>query len=510
MKDTVALLLLATSVAASPIAQKAPASEIVDPKLFAPEGLIASFITDANGTRPIDANHLARRDGQWELKLYLSPQETYIGDCRGADILWDAWTLCGESACNSATQSKTCNDWNKFTGWHETVDVQWTLSAFHRNWAERDAMVKGLLDTASDASDASGFIKQECVGDPTVGCTNEDHWVHKLPQTIQMDLRDPSGAMISQMKSVVTPAPTKNDCSTWVSMASVLAGKLAGDFAPAIGMGSQIVSRLFCQIGRAEIESWVASWLAACVTAYIPRCVAMAVVKVRCQTRRTSEEFTFHKKSLRTMPVPFVAAEALSVLTATAVLTEAERHVPSGPKGSVLAGTLAGLAISGIAGPLDHRYFPETRVERLAIPPHVSPFRVIFKNTVGWAAFYTVYKGLSTGVNKARRQTSRADAEQMKGKGVLEDFRWHFTNFFAGGVGGLTYRAATFPLYESPVENPLFLKESGPRLMAGSLVGMGLLAVGLGVAEVYWGEWRDKKESGPADLVMPEFKTTLS
>ncbi|KAJ3293697.1 hypothetical protein HK104_004248 [Borealophlyctis nickersoniae] len=128
----------------------------------------------------------------------------------------------------TAPRNKTCFDWtrDKFT---VLVDLDWTVSAFHRNGDEGRAMVKALHDTANAAADAKAEKKEECSGDPTVFCTIIEHTVYSIPQTIQMDLRNETGAMITQMKSGVTPAPSTSDCLFWLGLGDTVAGAVARD-----------------------------------------------------------------------------------------------------------------------------------------------------------------------------------------------------------------------------------------------------------------------------------------
>ncbi|KAJ3150704.1 hypothetical protein HDU86_006321 [Geranomyces michiganensis] len=181
-----------------------------------------------------------------------------------------------------------------------------------------------------------------------------------------------------------------------------------------------------------------------------------------------------------------LGAEALSILTLYGVYTQSQHHLPPGPYSQLAAGATAGAALSLIAHPLHARHFPETSTELRAALPSTPLWRNMLKSASGYACFFAVAEGLRTGYYKARL----IDAARTKSTTLpdrIDDAHWHATNFFAGGVGGLAYRAATLPYFSGPLDNPLLTRQSGVGILLGTFVAMGALLTGFGYVDETFG-----------------------
>ncbi|KNC97896.1 uncharacterized protein SPPG_06887 [Spizellomyces punctatus DAOM BR117] len=174
-----------------------------------------------------------------------------------------------------------------------------------------------------------------------------------------------------------------------------------------------------------------------------------------------------------------LGTEALSILALYGVYTQSQHHFPPGPYGQVMAGATAGTALALTAMPFNTPIFPETSVEHRAGLPGQG-WRNVAKAASGYACFFAVAEGLRTGIYKARLVDASRTGSQLPPRS--EDPQWHLTNFFAGGVAGLAYRAATLPFFKGPLENPLLTK-SGVGILIGTFVAMGSLMTGFGWAD---------------------------
>ncbi|TPX61083.1 hypothetical protein PhCBS80983_g01322 [Powellomyces hirtus] len=174
-----------------------------------------------------------------------------------------------------------------------------------------------------------------------------------------------------------------------------------------------------------------------------------------------------------------LGAEALSIVTLYGVYTQSQHHLPPGPYGQLIAGATAGAALSLVALPLNARLFPETSAELRATMPGTAG-RSVLKSASGYACFFAVTEGLRTGYYKARLVDASRKGIKLPPRG--EDPHWHATNFFAGGVGGMAYRAATLPYFSGPMDNPLVSK-GGLGILLGTFLAMGTLMAGFGYAD---------------------------
>ncbi|KAI8816409.1 uncharacterized protein EV422DRAFT_291303 [Fimicolochytrium jonesii] len=215
----------------------------------------------------------------------------------------------------------------------------------------------------------------------------------------------------------------------------------------------------------------------------------------------------------------------------TTNVSTVEQQRISGPTAQVIAGALSGLTLATLSHLLHTPTFPETSAETraallaaqasasqqrhlgrpstvdtvTAAPSRTAFWRSGLKTASGYACFFAVAEGLRTGIYKARLVAAHRAFQSATQNGPPPHIRslaptaadllpprqndptWHLTNFFAGGVAGLAYRAATLPFYAGPVENPLLAK-GGLGILAGTFVAMGMLMVGVGVADEAWGE----------------------
>ncbi|KAJ3176490.1 hypothetical protein HDU87_005184 [Geranomyces variabilis] len=179
-----------------------------------------------------------------------------------------------------------------------------------------------------------------------------------------------------------------------------------------------------------------------------------------------------------------LGAEALSVLGLYGVYTQSQHHLPPGPYSQLAAGATAGAALSLLAHPLGARHFPETSAELRAAMPNTPLYRTILKSASGYACFFAVAEGLRTGYYKARLVDAARKGTKLPPR--VDDAHWHATNFFAGGVGGLAYRAATLPYFSGPMDNPL-LSRSGVGILVGTFVAMGAMLAGFGYVDETFG-----------------------
>ncbi|KAI9104476.1 hypothetical protein DFS34DRAFT_196127 [Phlyctochytrium arcticum] len=186
------------------------------------------------------------------------------------------------------------------------------------------------------------------------------------------------------------------------------------------------------------------------------------------------------------MVVPYamqLGGEALSIVALYGVYNQAQALLPPGVYPQTFAGGLAGATLAAIALPLNSNTFPETSTERRAVMPGQA-WRTVVKSAAGYACFFAVAEGLRTGVYKARLVGAERDGRKLPPR--EDDNQWHGTNFAAGAVAGLAYRAATLPFFRGPMENPLLTK-SGIGILIGTMLGMGTLMAGMGWVDVTQG-----------------------
>jgi hypothetical protein len=163
---------------------------------------------------------------------------------------------------------------------------------------------------------------------------------------------------------------------------------------------------------------------------------------------------------------------ALNIVPSLGVYYIITQTSETNPTTAVVGGGLAGISTGLIAYQLRQPPFPEARLELQAIGlRHLN--QLIMKTAVGYAAMFTVYEGLTQGIDKARWMKSGRPTSST----ILMDPTWHLSNFFAGGISGIAYRAASFPLYKGLEENPLTTKV-GARLLASTFLQVGLLLGG--------------------------------
>ena len=146
-------------------------------------------------------------------------------------------------------------------------------------------------------------------------------------------------------------------------------------------------------------------------------------------------------------------------------------HGRHDPLSTVLSGGSAGRVCGAISAFQRRQVFPEAAEELRFF----SLRQTLLKGSIGFACAFTVYEGLTRGITKARWPTSQPSPQE-----TLSDWSWHVSNFLAGGVSGIAFRAATVPLYRGVIENPL-LTPRGAVLLGSSFVQMGI-AMGLGSA----------------------------
>jgi hypothetical protein len=72
---------------------------------------------------------------------------------------------------------------------------------------------------------------------------------------------------------------------------------------------------------------------------------------------------------------------------------------------------------------------------------------------------FTVYQGLTSGIERGRWKDQRPPARD-----ILVDLSWHLTNFFAGGIAGLSFTATVLPMYRGLQANPLMTHKAFPIL----------------------------------------------
>ena len=157
---------------------------------------------------------------------------------------------------------------------------------------------------------------------------------------------------------------------------------------------------------------------------------------------------------------------AIAIIPTFSCLFVSQDTLPSTPTSSVLVGGAAGALMASITNLMRRPPFPETMVDYTAIGLH-RPYWSILKTSMGYATLFTVYQGLVSGIDKGRWIHVRpTDAH------ILADPSWHFTNFFAGGISGLAYRAATLPMFRGLHENPIVTR-AGIRLLGSTFMGVG-------------------------------------
>ena len=147
-----------------------------------------------------------------------------------------------------------------------------------------------------------------------------------------------------------------------------------------------------------------------------------------------------------------------------------EKHkILSGPILSSISGALAGLVVGGISWKYKIRCFPETTLE-YQLSVRQVPFTHILKSSLGFAAAFTMYEGLTLGIQKSVNSKTHdpiVNASQESHEWIV-----YLTHFFAGGISGLTYKAATFPFWKGFEEDPL--KKYPFRILSRTFILMGL------------------------------------
>jgi hypothetical protein len=131
------------------------------------------------------------------------------------------------------------------------------------------------------------------------------------------------------------------------------------------------------------------------------------------------------------------------------------------PTHTAVIGSSVGLSTAVISHFLNTPPFPETELEFRSSKR--SLYWNSFKSTVGFGTCYLIYQGLVSGVSKGFPPSQTWNHSNWK---------WHFTNFLAGGTAGLGYRVATASLYRGLESNPLIGR---PILIAHTFVTMGSL-----------------------------------
>ncbi|KAJ3189223.1 hypothetical protein HDU85_002848 [Gaertneriomyces sp. JEL0708] len=173
-----------------------------------------------------------------------------------------------------------------------------------------------------------------------------------------------------------------------------------------------------------------------------------------------------------------VGGSALSVCALYATYNESQRLLPPGPYAQVAAGAVGGTVLAMTSIPMNIPIFPETSSEHAVKLPGTH-LRNIAKTASGYACFFAVSEGLRTGIYKAR--LTEAERKGVPLPPREDDAQWHLTNFLAGGVAGMAYRAATLPFFKG-IENPLLTK-SGVGILAGTFIAMGTMMAGFGWAD---------------------------
>jgi hypothetical protein len=130
------------------------------------------------------------------------------------------------------------------------------------------------------------------------------------------------------------------------------------------------------------------------------------------------------------------------------------------PIHTAVIGSGVGLSTAFISHSLNIPSFPETEIEFRSMKRLL--YWNSFKSIVGFGSCFLIYQGLVTGVRKGM-STQVWDHSNWK---------WHVTNFLAGGTAGLGYRVATATLYRGLEANPLI---SRPMLVANTFLVMGTM-----------------------------------
>jgi hypothetical protein len=135
-----------------------------------------------------------------------------------------------------------------------------------------------------------------------------------------------------------------------------------------------------------------------------------------------------------------------------------QKNMPKGPLSTVISGAASGLIVAGITTPMKNvRQFPETIYERKLLPPNQHLWNT-FRLASCHAVLFTVYTGLKDSIYKAR---------EIHGRPEERDYLDCINEFFAGGIAGLCYRAASFGYGKGPLKNPFI---SQPRFLASSFL----------------------------------------
>ena len=163
---------------------------------------------------------------------------------------------------------------------------------------------------------------------------------------------------------------------------------------------------------------------------------------------------------------------ALNIVPSLGVYYIITQTSETNPTTSVVGGGLAGISTGLIAYQLRQPPFPEARLELQATGLR-NLNQLVLKTAVGYAAMFTVYEGLTQGIHKARWMKTGRPASSA----ILVDPTWHVSNFLAGGIAGVAYRAASFPLYKGLEENPL-TTQVGARLLVSTFLQVGLVLGG--------------------------------
>jgi hypothetical protein len=155
------------------------------------------------------------------------------------------------------------------------------------------------------------------------------------------------------------------------------------------------------------------------------------------------------------------------------------QHLQPDAFSAALCGGSAGLVMGTITALQRRQVFPEASEELRFLQP---VGHTLLKATIGYACAFTVYEGLTRGITKARWASEPLPPPPSV---ILADWSWHLSNFFAGGISGLAFRAATLPLYRGLYENPLLTPRGAP-LLGATFLQMGLAMAAGSAAKLGW------------------------
>lgn len=158
------------------------------------------------------------------------------------------------------------------------------------------------------------------------------------------------------------------------------------------------------------------------------------------------------------------------IFVSVGIYTQTRQLLPRGPTGSVVTGSLVGIALATIAHFSNDVTFPESKSDAKYQSPEYR--RVFLKGIFGHAAFFTVFEGLKS-MMRSQNAPYAAETEIIS------------LNSLAAGVSGLVYKAVAHGFSKSPVSpnvnTALFL--TFKTFCLSSLVGFGV-----GVYETKFGK----------------------